>query len=528
MAVTLQKSDPIAYDVIVNGLTSVPNEMAIRVMRTATSNSLRHALEFSTALCDPNGVVISQGLTLPVHVGAWPMAMPRALAAVNEPWSPGDVVVFNDPTYGGLHLPDVFVMLPVFFEGEHIGFAAATGHLSEIGGRVPGGNAADSGTIFEEGLRIPPVKLFRAGELVEDVARLFRINVRTPDVLMADLAALRAACRAGESGLHDLCELWGLENVQRAMAEYVEYSARLFSTRLRNGLPDGSFEFTDYVELGNEPLPVHVRLTAREGRVSVDFTGSAPGVDTAVNCPFSYTQAAVVAALLGIFGRGVPLNGGVFDCIDVSAPPDTIVSWAEPRACAARGVTMYRAFEAVLGALAQAVPELAPAASDGGATIVNIAGEDRGVHFNLFEALMSAWGATVDADGVTGVSSPATNSRNTPVEVVEREYPLRVLRYEIVRGSGGAGRHRGGVGICREYEILAGRTTVVVRADRQVVRPWGLAGGGEGQAGAILVKRANESRRRRMPSKFVTSLSMGDRICVVTPGGGGYGGEGTK
>jgi N-methylhydantoinase B len=171
---------------------------------------------------------------------------------------------------------------------------------------------------------------------------------------------------------------------------------------------------------------------------------------------------------------------------------------------------------------------LVPAASDGGATIVNIAGEDRGTHFNLFEALMSACGATTDADGVTGVSSPATNSRNTPVEVVEREYPLRVLCYEIVRGSGGGGRQRGGLGIRREYEILGGTTTVVVRADRQIVRPWGLAGGSPGQAGAVVVKRAGESRARRMPSKFVTSLNKGDRICVVTPGGGGYGGEGSK
>jgi N-methylhydantoinase B len=521
MQVSLRQSEPVLYEVIVNALTAIPNEMSIRIVRSGTSTVFRETMEFSTALCDAAGTVVAQGVTLPVHVGALPAALPLALADIGE-WQPGDVAIFNDPEFGGLHLPDIFVLMPIFLDGKLFGFSACTGHHVDVGGRVPGGNAADSATIYEEGLRIPPVKLWRGGELVRDVAQLIRKNCRIPDVLLGDLSAQRAACEAGVKGLQELARRYSPATILRAMREYVDYSAALFAERLSR-IPAGEYVFEDAIEwLDGRHVVVRCTLRSANGRPHFDFAGSSDAVDFAINCPFSYTQSGVATVLLSVLGKGVPLNGGLFRAFDVTAPQDSVVSWRMPYACAARGVTMYRVCDAALGALAQALPGEVPAASEGGATLVTIAGGDGAAQFNFFDVILGAWGGRAGMDGVSGLSNPATNSRNTPIEMIEREYPVRVTEYGMAPGCYGKGEYRGGNALRRGYELLADAATLVVRSDRKELAPWGLYEGEDGTHSRVVIQRA-DGAREEMPSKFTAKLRRGDRVEIQTPSGAGYG-----
>jgi N-methylhydantoinase B len=526
MQVSLRASEPVLYEVIVNALTAIPNEMSIRIVRSGTSTVFRETMEFSTALCDLDGTVVAQGVTLPVHVGALPAALPLALPCIDD-WQPGDVVIFNDPEFGGLHLPDIFVLMPVFIEGVLFGFSSCTGHHVDVGGRVPGGNAADSTSIYEEGLRIPPIKLWSGGRIVKDVAQLVRKNCRIPDVLMGDLSAQRAACEAGVKGLQELARRYPSATIRQAMREYVDYSAALFTERLAR-IPEGEFVFEDAIEWLND-LRVVVRCTVRskDGRPSFDFAGSSDAVDFAINCPFSYTQSAVATVLLSVLGHGVPLNGGLFRAFDVTAPPGSVVSWRMPHACAARGVTMYRVCDAVFGALAQALPGEVPAAAEGGATLVTIAGEHTAGHFNFFDVILGAWGGRQGMDGISGLSNPATNSRNTPVEMIEREYPVRVTEYGMAQGKYGEGEFRGGNALRRGYELLADSAILVVRSDRKALAPWGLYEGHDGTCSMVRIRRAGGACEE-MPSKFTARLARGDRVEILTPSGAGYGAPGRR
>ncbi len=519
---TLRANEPVLYEVLVNALAAIPNEMSIRIVRSGTSTVFRETMEFSTALCDASGTVVTQGVTLPVHVGALPAALPLALPAIGD-WAPGDVVIFNDPEFGGLHLPDIFVLMPVFIDGELFGFSACTGHHVDVGGRVPGGNAADSATIYEEGLRLPPVKLWRAGELVRDVEHIIRKNCRSPDVLMGDLSAQRAACDAGVKGLQELARRHPPALIRRAMDEYVDYSATLFSERLAR-IPAGEFHFADTIEwLEGREVRVACTLRSAPGSQPVfDFSESSDGVNFAINCPMSYTRSGVATVLLSVLGKGVPLNGGLFRAFDVRAKEGSVVSWRMPQACAARGVTMYRVCDATFGSLAQALPGEVPAAAEGGATLVTIAGGEGAAHFNFFDVILGAWGGAKGLDGVSGLSNPATNSRNTPVEMIERQYPVRVLEYGIAEGHFGAGEFRGGNALRRSYELLAPEATLVVRSDRKSRAPWGLAGGQNGTQSRIRILRG-DGRIEDMPSKFTARIARGDRVEVVTPSGAGYG-----
>ncbi len=272
----MRQADPVTYEVIVNALAAVPNEMSIRIMRSGSSTVFRETLEFSTAICGPDGVVVAQGLTLPVHVGALPIALPMALRQMDEPWQPGDVMIFNDPQVGGLHLPDIFMVMPIFLADALIGYSACTGHHVDIGGRFPGGNAAESRTIFEEGLRLAPIKLWRRGELARDVARLIRANVRLPQVLLADLSAQRAACESGVTGLVELCGRYGLPLLRRVMDEYVDYSAELFAERLRS-IPAGVYAFVDYIEWPDGgTVTISCSLAMQDGRPRISFDAARP------------------------------------------------------------------------------------------------------------------------------------------------------------------------------------------------------------------------------------------------------------
>jgi len=500
-------------------------EMGATLMSTAHSPNIKERLDYSCAVFDRSARLVAQAAHIPVHLGSMPRAVEAALAL--GPFRPGDTVMLNDPYAGGTHLPDVTLVSPVFLEGGATPsfFVASRAHHADIGGAAPGsmGLARD---VYGEGLRIPPVFLARGGRLHQNVLRLVLANVRTPAERRADLAAQRGAQATGERRLIELARRAGPERLERAAAALIAHAERSTRAALR-AWPIGTWRFRDVLDddgLGSGPVRIQVALTLGGGKVRVDFAGSSAQVPGPVNAVEAVTRAAVYYAVRIVLGGDLPINHGAFRPIEVIAPLGTVVHPRPPAAVAAGNVeTSQRIVDTVLGAFARALPGRVPAASYGTMSNLLIGGMDPrdGRPFAYYETLGGGHGAGSEWAGESAMQAHMTNTRNTPIEALEHEAPLRVRRTRIRRGSGGTGRFRGGDGIEREIELLA-PARVTVMSDRRVRGPWGLAGGGAGSVGLNRVSESN-GRPRRMPGKFTVDLDRGAVITVASPGGGGFG-----
>jgi N-methylhydantoinase B len=519
------KVDPITFAVIKSALDSIVDEMAYAVIRTARSEIIKDVMDYSAALCDAGGLMIAQAKTIAQHLGAVPDAMQSVLREFAGDLHPGDVVVMNDPYEGGMHIPDVFLFLPIFHETRLEGFAVVIGHQTDMGGRVPGSNASDSTEIWEEGLRIPPVKLYERGVPSRAVLRIIEKNVRVPDRVLGDLGAEYAACKVGERELGKLFQRYGRDTLRAYMAELLDYAERVTRAEIARW-PAGTYEFTDYLDsdgFGDEPVPLHVAVTIHgTGQLTCDWTGSSPQVKAALNSTLSFSKSCTYLSVRSVLRQDVPNNAGVFRCIDVIAPEGTIVNPWMPGACAARALTGYRMLDVMLGALGQALPDRVPAAGEGGNTVLSIGGLDaRRRPFVIVDMITGAWGARPDKDGMEAVTNPSQNMSNTPVEVLEAQHPIRIDEYGFVPDSCGAGKWRGGLGLRRRYTLLNDEATLQLRSDRMKFLPYGLAGGRPGRGTRNVLNPAGEARA--MPAKFATELRRGDVILHEQPGGGGFG-----
>jgi N-methylhydantoinase A/oxoprolinase/acetone carboxylase beta subunit/N-methylhydantoinase B/oxoprolinase/acetone carboxylase alpha subunit len=518
--------DSFSLEVFRNWLGSLNDELTATIARTAQSEIAKDTLDFATAICDTRGRVVSQGLTMVLHAGSIPAAIERLLAEFGEELRPGDAFLSNDPYLaGGSHLPDVYVITPIFAAGEWVGFAGCVCHVADMGGRVPGGNAADSREIFAEGLRLPPVRLAQDGVVSHAVESILRANVRVPEKVLGDVHSLLNACRVAERRIEQLVEREGAESVRRHMDAVLDHGAALFRERIEL-LPEGSHSFRDVLD-GNGvaagSIEIQVTVERRGDRLVVDFAGTDPQVEGATNAPICFTESAVYYVAKAVLGPDIPDNSGYFDLVDVVAHPGSVVNPVAPAATGAKGVTAFRIVDTLFGAFAQALPGRVPAAGDGGATIVALGGNEGGRAFVLVDVIMSAWGGRPGADGVDGISSAASNGRNTPVEVIEAAYPVRVLAYELVADTGGAGRWRGGLATRRVFEYVgAGAATLQVRSDRNPTRPWGVLGGEPGSISGNLTIAPGGERTAR-PSKFTAAIEPGTIFVHQTAGSGGYG-----
>ncbi len=358
--------DPVALPLVKNALEAIADEMALTVIRTSHSSIVRDIMDFSTALCDANGEMLAQGLTLPLHLGSIPDAMASVLATYRGDLGPGDVVVMNDPYAGGMHLPDLFMFRPVVLGGKRLGFAAVVVHHLDIGGRVAGGGAADSTEVFQEGLRIPPLKLYTRGRANRDLFALLRKNVRMPDQVLGDVFAQAAACRWGERKFLRLAQEIGPTRLRRLCQLLLAHTERLTRQQLRR-FPRGEFRFLDHIDddgLGGDAVRIAVRVRTRGDEIECDFDGTSAQVRGAINATLSFTKSAVYLSLRALMDDNIPNNAGFFRPIRVTAPPGTVVNPAFPAACGARGLTGYRVSDAVLGALAQALPDRVCAAGE--------------------------------------------------------------------------------------------------------------------------------------------------------------------
>lgn len=518
--------DPITQEIVGNALASIADEMATTIFRTAHSTVVRDGMDFSAALCNAQGETVAQAVTVPFHLGSVPHAMDTLRAKWGERMAPGDVFVMNDPFDGGIHLQDIFIFKPIFLEGSLIGFATTTAHHGDVGGRLPGSAACDNTEIFQEGLRIPWLKLFDAGEPVEAIFELIRANVRIPRMTLGDLSAQIAATSVAERAFQELASRYGSERLDALMTALIDHTERLVRQEIA-GWPDGTATFTDYLDsdgIERRDVPITATVTIAGDKITADLTKSSPMVAGALNSTRSFVQACVYQAVRSALDVEIPNTSGAFRPIEVLTKPGTITHVVMPGASSMRGVTGFRALDAVNGALAQLIPDRVPAASEGGNTLA-VFGADRpdgSGRFIFYELIVGTWGGTPEDDGNDGLTNPASLAANIPIEVAESEFPIVVERYGLVPDSGGAGKHRGGLSIERVWRCLTPNTSLIVRSDRAVHPPYGLQGGLPGNVSSNILQRP-DGTEEVLPSMFSTTIQAGDVYVHRTAGGGGWG-----
>ncbi len=561
--------DPVLLEIMKSLLSAVAEEMGATLGRTAYSPNIKERRDFSCAVFDPAGQLIAQASHIPVHLGAMPLSVAAALERFGRLHA-GDIVVLNDPYFGGSHLPDITMVSPVYTDTDTLlGYVASRAHHADVGGMAPGSMPLAT-ELYQEGLIIPPVRLQSAGRLDEGVLDLITRNSRTPTERRGDLAAQIAGQRIGERRLRELADRCGADVLADYMGYLCRYGEQLTAALIRR-MPAGRFSFSDYLDddgCANQDLRITVTVEARAGQLWIDFTDTAPETPGCVNAVRSVTLSAVfyvVRCLLALLSQGdagdtddsTPTNAGIFRPVRVILPEGTLVNARFPRAVAAGNVeTSQRIVDVLLGAFAQALPELVPAASQGTMNNLLIGGMDprTGERFAYYETIGGGMGAAPDADGLSGVHVHMTNTLNTPAEALEYAYPLRVTRYELRRGSGGMGIHRGGDGLYREVELLADATVTII-SERRRHAPYGLAGGTAGAVGQnwrLAAPRTGDPlwspspspssspswspssspswspssspwRSSPLPGKTTFVATAGERIGIATPGGGGWG-----
>jgi N-methylhydantoinase B/oxoprolinase/acetone carboxylase alpha subunit len=511
-------------EVFRNLFVSIAEEMGAVLRRTAFSANIKERRDYSCAVYDAHGETIAMGDHMPVHLGAMPLSVRHVLDAFRL--TPGDVVIVNDPFRGGTHLPDITAVSAVFptGSGKPEFYVANRAHHSDVGGMSPGSMPL-AREIYQEGIRIPPVLLMRGGVLQQDVMNMILANVRTPDERQGDLLAQTMSNRRGEERLCEIVARYGTPCARKNAAALLNYSERVTREMLR-GIPDGDYRFEDFLDddgVTDSPVPIRVCLRIRGDRAEVDFTGSSAQVAGPVNANYAIAVAAAMYCFRCLIRADVPYNAGLLRPIRVIAPERSVVNAGLPAAMAAGNVeTSQRITDAILGALAQAVPDRIPAASSGTMNNLSFGGWDtrRGRAFSYYETIAGGMGASARADGLSAVHTHMTNSWNTPVEALEHEYPVQVRGYGIRTGSGGRGAHAGGDGIVRELRFLE-ETEVTILSDRRKRGPYGLAGGANGRPGESVLDA--DHKKTKLAAKTRITAPRNSTLRISTPGGGGFG-----
>ncbi len=516
--------DPVRLEVFHHLLAALCEEAGAVLQRAAISPNIRERRDFSVALFDADGRLVAQAAHIPVHLGSARDSVAAARAA--HRLEPGDVVLLNDPFAGGTHLPDLTLVRPIFVRGARRPdfFAVNRAHHADVGGATPGsmGVATD---LHGEGLVLPPVKIRARDRPVRDVLRLFAANVRGAPERLADLAAQEASLGVLERRLRALIAGHGLATVRAYCRHLMDYAQRLVRAALR-AAPAGTYRAEDQLEddgAGGGPFRIRLAVTIGREGAAFDFRGTAGQARGSVNANRSVALAACVYVLRCLCSQPLPTNDGVFRCVRLRTAKGSLVDPLPPAAVAGGNVeTSQRLVDVALRALASAFPDRVPACSAGTMSNLALGGTDprTGDAFAFYETLPGGAGAGPSWRGTSGVQTHMTNTANTPIEELERRYPLRVRRWTLRRGSGGAGRFRGGDGAVKEIELRAA-ASVSLLAERHRVGPPGLRGGAAGKPGRAFAVRG--SRRRRLPAKGTHALASGDRIAIETPGAGGWG-----
>jgi len=516
--------DPIELEIFKSLFVSVAEEMGVALCRASFSPNIKERRDFSCAVFDAQGRTVAQGDHLPVHLGAMPLSVASAIQNVRL--EPGDTAILNDPYHGGTHLPDITLVTPLFLRGEGrpAYFVANRAHHSDVGGSAPGSMPLAS-ELCQEGLIIPPVKLVRRGRIDGDILAFILANVRTPEEREGDLTAQLAANRIGLKRLLEITDKYGPAAVRLRMRALQDYSERIMRQAIAS-IPDGRYRFQDFMDddgQSRRPVRIRVEVRVRGGSAEVDFSGTDPQAEGNINANYAITLSASLYVFRCLIPGDVPFNAGLLRPLRVIAPEGCLVNARFPAAVAGGNVeTSQRITDVLLGALSRAVPDRIPAASSGTMNNITFGGlyPGSGRSFAYYETVGGGMGAGPERDGLSGVHTHMTNTRNTPVEALEHYLPVRVRRYGLRPLSGGAGLHRGGDGIVREFEFLV-PCRVNILSERRRFSPYGLRGGSNGKPGRNRLKRRGAVFN--LGSKASVRLDKGDRLIIETPGGGGYG-----
>ena len=508
----------IKLSIFANRIDAICAEMGVTLQKSAFSPNIRDRLDYSCAIFEARGELCAQAAHIPVHLGSMAFAMRDIVAAFD--WSPGDMVVVNDPYKGGTHLPDVTLVAPFFHGDKLLGFVANRAHHADIGAETPGSMPLSS-SLMEEGLVIEPSLLVKNGQIIESYFDHLMSHMRNRDESSGDFIAQIAANRRGLQRLDALLAKTGVSEYRQSLMVLNEYAASLARASLKD-VQDGEYLFSDVLDddgQGHQDIQIQIRVVVENGKVIVDFDGTADQVAGNINCPLSVTAAAVYYVFRCLMPAQTPACAGSFRHIDIIAPSESVINASYPAAVAAGNVeTSTRIVDVVLGALSQALPDKIPAASHG--SMNNLAmgyqGDEQHTAWDYYETIGGGMGASESSDGLDGVQTHMTNTLNTPVEALEMNYPVRISRYQLRTDSAGGGRHRGGEGLVREYEFLS-PAQVTILSERRSHSPWGRAGGNPARCGE------NRRNDELLDGKVSMHVKKGDVLTVRTPGGGGYG-----
>ncbi len=519
--------DPITTEVIRNKLEGIANEMELTLLKSSFSPIVKEGLDTSASLFTIGAETLAQACAIPVHLATLIPTIRSMIARFPlDTMKEGDAFILNDPYCGGTHLPDIAIMTPVFHRGRIIALSASMTHHGDVGGYSPGSLPPNSTEIYQEGLRIPPLKFREAGEYNETLVALLRQNSRLPDTLMGDLNAQLAACNVGARRLQELADVHGAELLMAIFDELLDRSEIMTREALRR-IPEGTYRYVD--EMDNDGIEldrrirVEVAVTVKDGTIHFDLAGTSPQVKGPMNCVPSGSQAAAYYAVRVLTDPTIPTNGGCFRPVTLNLPKGSLANPIEPAPVNARTSTIKRIATSMVSAMAEVLPDRVGAPAAGTLLVVAFGGNHAdGRRYIVGELIAGGSGAANGLDGVDVVDTDASNCMNLPAEAMEMEAPIRLHRVALRRDSGGAGEFRGGLGVVREYEILADGVTFTHRGERHYSAAPGMAGGMPGASARSVIRRTDGSEQV-IPSKALTVLNRGDRVIVETPGGGGHG-----
>ena len=521
-------SDPITLEVVRNKLDGIANEMQSTLVRSSFSPIVKEGLDASASLFTLEGETLAQATAIPIHLATLIPVVRTVLGKhPARTMREGDVYIMNDPYRGGTHLPDIALVMPVFAGGRPIALSAAMTHHQDVGGMSPGSVPPNATEIFQEGIRIPPLKYRDAGEVNRTLVDLLCLNVRVPETFMGDLNAQVAACSIGARRVAELADRYGANRLPALTGELLARSEQLVRRAVER-LPDGRYSYVDWLDNDgvalDDPVRVEVAVEIAGDRVVIDFEGTSPQVRGPFNCVPSGAYAGAYFAVLAMSDPSIPINGGCFRPIELRLPEGSLVNPREPAPVNSRTSTIKRIAGTIIGALRQARPEGAPADAAAALHVLAFGGaREDGSRYVVGELIASGSGASQGRDGVDVIETDGSNCMNLPVEALEMDAPIRVRRSELRPDSGGRGAFRGGLGIRREYEVLAGEVVFTHRGERHRHPARGAAGGGPGACAHSVIRRAGGGAEEVIPSKTLVRLAPGDRVEVNTAGGGGYG-----
>ena len=520
--------DIIEIEVFNKLFSSIAEEMGIILTRSSFSPNIKERRDFSCAIFDARGELVAQAAHIPVHLGAMPMTLSAVLSEMIL--QPGDVVITNNPYEGGSHLPDITLIEPVFTDSDSIScqqpvfYVVNRAHHADVGGKYPGSMGL-ANCLADEGYIISPTLLYTGGTINKVFIQDFLKSVRNPEERLGDIRAQIASLARGKLRLNDILKKYSCDHIFLILDQLKDYSERLTINVIKQ-LPDGLYSYTDYLDddgNGSSPIPISVDLNIKNSYIIADFSRSGDQVNTPLNTVISVVMSSTAYVFQCLVGEGHPINHGSYRPLQIKTRPGSIVDAKYPAPVAAGNVeTSQRIVDVLLGALAQAVPELIPAASSGSMNNIAIGSDDylttKG--FSYYETIGGGMGGRPTMAGLSGIHTHMTNTMNTPIEALEHAYPLRVEQYALRQGSGGDGLHKGGDGIIRSYRFLK-KAKVSLLSERRRLRPYGLAGGEKGTLGENIL--IHKKKRKKLGGKIVIETEVGDQLLIKTPGGGAWG-----